>query len=313
LLILFKFIFMDDKKQEETTPVSTDTASNDTSTIKDSVEAVVTTITDSVSESATSAVDAAIEVSDSVVDKVFEVGEAARKPFNIKAYVGAVAVILLISVGLMFVLEKEGRISTGLFSGLISKMEARSPAVRVNDVKISKSEFNSSVKQLTEMAVAQGADASDPAVAAQFKTQAIETLVNAELLRQAAVSEGMTATPEQIETRFNEIRDGIGGAEQLAAKMAEFGVTEVSLRRDIENEFLIQGLFDVKIATSTIEVSETEIAAFYEKAGGVAAGLPPIAEVREQVDAQVRFEKEQVLINAYLQTLKADAEVEILI
>ncbi len=305
---------MDDKKQDETTPVSTDTASNDTQSVIDSAEAVVTDATDSVVEAVAPVVDGVAAAASNATETVVSaVEEGSNKAFNIRAYVGAVAVILVICAGLMFVLEKEGRISTGLFSGVISKMEANSPAARVNDVEISKSEFNSSVQQLTEMAVAQGADAADPAAAAQFKTQAIETLVNAELLRQAAVGEGMTATPEQIETRFNEIRDGIGGAEQLAARMAEFGVTEASLRRDIENEFLIQGLFDSKIDSDAIEISEAEVAAFYEKAGGTAAGLPPLAEVRDQVEAQVRFEKEQVLIGEYLEVLKKDAEVEILI
>jgi SurA N-terminal domain len=295
---------MDDKKQEETNSVSTDTTANETTStqgLETDVAEVVTSVDNTdVKDSATAA-----ETSDTDMP--------AHARFNLRAYVGAVVVILVIGAGLLFVLEKEGRISTGIFSGVIGKMEANAPAALVNDVKISKKEFNSSVEQLTQMAVAQGANATDPAVAAQFRSQAIETLVNAELLRQAALSEGITTSPEAIEGRFNEIRDGIGGAEQLAAKMAEFGVTEESLRHDIENEFLIQNLFNTKIATNTIEVTESEISAFYENAGGAKAGLPPLTDVKAQVDAQIRFEKEQALINAYLETLRADSEVEILI
>ncbi len=300
---------MDDKKQEDNA-VSTDTTANNTSTPVSSEDSVVTSSPiEEVSNSVTQN-----EVEDKTED-VSELSTASHSnsKFNLRAYVGAVVVILVIAVGLVFLLEKEGRISTGLFTGVIEKMEANSPAAVVNDVKISMGEFNSSVEQLTEMSSAQGVDVASPEVVQQIKTQAIDTLVNAELLRQAAVNEGMTATPEQIETRFSEIRDGIGGAEQLAARMVEFGVTEESLRRDIENEFLIQGLFNVKIATNTIEISEDEILAFYNNAGGAEAGLPPLADVRDQVVAQIRFEKEQVLINEYLETLKADSEVEILI
>jgi hypothetical protein len=93
--------------------------------------------------------------------------------------------------------------------------------------------------------------------------------------------------------------------------MAEFGVTEESLRKDIENEFLIQGLFEAKIDSKSITVSEDEIEALYAGAGGAEAGLPPLAEVRDQIVAQIRFDKEQVLINEYLEKIKGDSEVEI--
>lgn len=292
---------MDGKKQEETTGVTIETTPENVVIENDVVEPAVE-----------------VETTEPATDVVVEVTpeEIVAKPhaaFNVKAYVGVVALILVISAGLMFVLEKEGRISTGLFSGIISAIESKSPAARVNGVVISKTDFNSSLRQLNEMAAAQGADTTDPTLLEQNRTQAIETLVNAELLRQAAVEEGMTVTPEEIETRFTEIQDGIGGAELLAERMAEFGVTEVSLRRDIENEFLIQGLFDTKIDSTSIEVSESEITSLYETAGGAAGGLPPLEELREQIEAQVRFEKEQELINTYLETLRTEAKIEVLI
>ncbi len=231
--------------------------------------------------------------------------------FNFRAYVGMVAVILVIGTGLLFLLEKEGRINTGLFSGVIGKMEAGQSAATVNGVKISKEEFDSSLKQLSEMSTAEGIDVTQPDVVAGLRSQAIETLINGELLRQTAIDQGVTVSPDEIEKRFTEIKDGIGGAETLAAKMAEFGVTEESLRRDIENEFLIQGLFDKAIDSDGIDVTEEEIGTLYAEAGGEGAGLPPLSEVREQIVAQIRFDKEQVLINSYIQGLRTASEVEI--
>ena len=118
---------------------------------------------------------------------------------------------------------------------------------------------------------------------------------------------------EQIEARFTEIQDGLGGAEALAARMAEFGVTEESLRRDIENEFLIQGLFDANIDSANLTASEEEIFFLYNQAGGEAAGLPPMADIRDQIEAQVIFDKEQELISAFIEELRADATIEVLI
>lgn len=295
---------MDEKKLEET-GVTTDTTPE---TITGSTEVPQSTqVPGEMSASSEMSSDTTV-----AAEEMVSTG-TTNSVFNIKAYAIAVAVILVICAGLMFILEKEGRISTGLFSGVISKMEASAPAARVNGTVISGAEFASSLEQLTDLSATQGANVTDAAVVAQLRTQAIETLVNAELLRQAAVAEGITTTPEDIENRFVEIRDGIGGAEVLASRMAEFGVTEESLRKDIENEFLIQALFDVKIDSDSIEISETEVADFYTNAGGAEAGLPPLEEVREQIVAQIKFEQEQALINSYLQTLRDAAEVEILI
>lgn len=280
---------MDEKKQEETTGVSVDTTSND---------ALETNI---------SAVEA-VEV-ETVVNEI-ETEPQKQVNYNWRAYAGAVLAIIVVSVGLIFVLEKEGRISTGLFTGVISRMEANKPAALVNDVKIPQSEFNSSLKQLTEMAAKQGADTSDQTA---LRDQAINTLVNGELLRQAAIAAGMTASAEAIEKRFNEIRDGIGGADQLAQRLVEFGVTEESLRRDIENEILIQGLFDSKVGIKDIVVSDEEINGFYESIAAGSKDIPALAEVRTQIEAQIRQEKEQQLINSYIEELRTAAKVEILI
>ncbi len=293
---------MDEKKQEET-GVTTDTTPV---TMTGDAEGTA------LNEVPTSTTDMSSTPSVTVADEMV-MTKTSSHTFNIRAYVLAVAAILLICAGLLFILEKEGRISTGLFSAVIDKMEASAPAARVNGVVISGAEFSSSLQQLTDLSATQGANVTDTEVLAQLRTQAIETLVNAELLRQAAVAEGISATPEDIEGRFNEIKEGIGGEEVLKERMAEFGVTEESLRKDIENEFLIQALFDLRIDSDSIQVSETEISTFYDNAGGTAAGLPPLEEVREQIVAQIKFEQEQTLINAFIEELRNEGEVEILI
>ena len=222
---------MDEKKQEDT-GVTTDT------TPETMTGDLSGTAMNSVSESTTDSSSApTMEASATNSSDETVTSKTGLGAFNVRAYVLAVAAILLICAGLLFVLEKEGRISTGLFSSVIDKMEASAPAARVNGVVITGAEFSSSLEQLTDLSATQGANIADANVLAQLRTQAIETLINAELLRQAAIAEGITVTPEEIEGRFNEIRDGIGGAEVLATRMAEFGVTEESLRKDIENEF----------------------------------------------------------------------------
>ncbi len=229
----------------------------------------------------------------------------------IAKYALAGLAVVIIVVGAAFVLERQGKISTGLFAAFGIGQSA--PVARVNGVTIERSEYDSSLEQLLQMAAQQGVNTTDPAAAEQYKTQALETLVNGELLRQAALEAGMEASVEAIDARFDEIEGGVGGPEELATKMAEFGITTESLRRDIENEILIQGLFDTVIGSNDAPVTDEEISSLYEQLGGSEAGLPPLAEVRDQVAEQIRLERQQTEVSSYIDTLRADAEVEILI
>lgn len=279
---------------------------------EDNLNVTSETETSSLNSESVTTTSVASDVTSDTVDASAVSVNNSGKHFNLKAYIGGVLAILVIFAGLIFALEKEGRISTGIFTDIISKMEDGKPAVIVNGTTITKGDYQSSFDQLSNMSAAQGADLTNPEVVDAFKTQTIDTLVNAELLRQAAVKEGLVASAESIDTRFNEIRDNLGGADVLAARMAEFGVTEEALRRDIENEFLIQQLFDLKVFNA-IEVTEEEVKNLYDQAVSQGTELPPLEEIKEAAIVEIRDGKAQPLINDYIQTLRAGASIEILI
>ncbi len=246
-------------------------------------------------------------------ERVESTGAPVKKTANKYTYAISFVILVIIGFGLVFLLERDGRINTNLFTGIIAEMEAKKPAAKVNGTVIPMSDLNSGVKQLSEAAKAQGQDAESEAAIKQFQDQAIDSLVNGEILRQKAKAEGFSTTTEAIDSRYNEIQTSIGGAEALVAKMAEFGVTEANLRRDIENEIIIQALFDSVVDKDSLEVTEEEIKGFYDQAGGAAAGIPPLEEVRDQIVQQIKQDKEQQQINDYVEKLKTDAKIEILI
>ena len=292
---------MEEKRQDETTPVSTDAVSNEGTVVGAETAQSSPEVASSPAEN---------EIQDQTQG---EVATETKAPFKGMKYVIAVVVVIVIALGLLFVLERDGRVATGVFSGITENMQANLPSAKVNGIVITKSEFDSGVSQLMEAAKSQGADVTDPQILSQFNTQAIETLVNGELLRQAATEKELSVSSEEVDVRFDEIVAGVGGIEVLQERMAEFGIDEDNLRRDIENEILIQGLFDIVIEKDESEVSEEEVLAFYEQAGGEEAGLPPIDDVRAQIEEQIVIGREQEQIGSYLEDLRESADVEILI
>ncbi len=236
---------------------------------------------------------------------------STRSPFTVlKRYGWALVAIVIIGAGLLFVLEREGRVSTGVFSAF----EYNQAVARVNGVKIIKGDYDSSVKQLLQIAAAQGANTSDPAVAEQLKTQAMDTLVNGELLRQAALAANISASSEAVDARYEEVSSSVGGADVLVTRMAEFDITEKSLRRDIENEILIKELIATVIDPNAPQVTDEEITSVYEQAKqGMEddANLPPLAEVKATIAEQIALDRQNIKISEFLESKRAEATIEI--
>jgi SurA N-terminal domain len=225
----------------------------------------------------------------------------------IRTYAIAGLAVVVMGLGLLFILEQQGRVSTGVFSVLLNKQGAA--IAKVNDVKVLKSDYETGLKQLLQEASAGGIDTTEATVLAQYEKQALDTLINGELLRQAALEASFIAEAEAIEARFSEISSGVGGAEALAAKMAEFGITEQTLRRDIENEILIQQLLQTVLSETEKEaLSDSDIEAYYEGLGGEAAGIPPLSEIKDQLTQ--RLQEERVVTN-YIETLREKATIEL--
>ncbi|MEZ4104152.1 MAG: SurA N-terminal domain-containing protein [Candidatus Paceibacterota bacterium] len=235
-----------------------------------------------------------------------------KKKVSLKSYAIAAVLVIIISLGLLFMLERGGYVNTGLFAAVIESMETKKPAAKVNGEVITKGDLDSGVKQLVEIASLQGMDVSDDAMKEQFENQALDTLINGEILRQKAISEGVEAKESDIDNRFSEISEGVGGDEVLEERMAEFGISKETLRKDIENEILIQGLFD-NLFPETIEVTDEDVTTFYEENGGEAGGLPPLEDIKEQIIEQIRVNKENEQVGQYIEELRQEAEIEILI
>jgi peptidyl-prolyl cis-trans isomerase SurA len=258
---------------------------------------------------------ASVTAPDTSATSVVTASSNAKKQL-LTQYGIATIVILLMGAGLAYALEQQGRIETGIFDKMSEVVSPSPAAAIVNGKKITQAEYDKNLAQLQTAATAQGADLTDEAIQSQVKQQAIDVLVNTELLRQAAYADGAMVTDEQIEARYQEILTSIGGQEALDAKMVELSITEEALRKDIEGEILIQGHLSKSVDLSAVTVTEKELTDAYAQISGTATAgvtVPPLAEIKTQLEAQLKTNKEQELVNAYITKLREGAEIEVLI
>jgi hypothetical protein len=76
----------------------------------------------------------------------------------IKQYSIALGIVLVMGVGLLYALEQQGRVHTGIFTALTEIVTPTPVAATVNGVDIPLASYEKNLKQLEEAAVQQGND-----------------------------------------------------------------------------------------------------------------------------------------------------------
>lgn len=226
------------------------------------------------------------------------------------AYITSAIVVVAIILGVIFMMEQQGKLSTGIFVDS-DGISPKSTIATVNGVDIKGADLTTSINQITTTAQLQGIDTTDPSVQANIQTQAVEMLINTELLKQEAVERGIEISDEQVQARIDLLVTEIGSKEALEERMTALGIDEDTLRKDVKSELLIQTLLDEVFAEANIEITEEEVAEVYQNAGGLEADLPDLEEVRVQVEAQIKASKEQQIVDSFVTELRTDAEVNL--
>lgn len=229
----------------------------------------------------------------------------------IKQYVIAGVIIILMGGGLLYALEAQGRIQTNVFGSINALITPTPLAAIVNGVEISVADFEKNKSQLEKAAQGQGADIANASIQDEIKKQAIDVLVNTELLKQSAVQAGIAVTPEQIADRRAKIVESVGGEDKLQEKMTELNITAESLASDIESEILIQTYLAKAVDVSKVTIDPKEVQAIYDQANTPDAKLPPLAQVKAEIEAKIRSDKEQEMVNAFIDTLRSNATIEV--
>lgn len=303
-----------EETQAETTPVSNvvtnSSVSGDissTDTVVKSPAGVIETTVDTKSDTS---------VADLTGEVVLAQTATGAPRTALRQYFIAGALLVIMGGVVWYGLEQQGRIHTGIFAKIQSIVVPEKAAAVVNGTKITMADYEKNRQQIIASAQQQGLDTTDPKAVADINSQAIDVLVNTELLRQAATEAGVTVTSDQIEARYEEVVKSVGGADELTKRMTTLGITDESLRKDIKGEILIQSYLSTAVDTSTVTVDSSEVQATYNHAVASstdASTIPPLQNVQSQIEAQLKIAKQQDMINAYIKTLKDKADIQILI
>lgn len=181
---------------------------------------------------------------------------------------------------------------------------------KVNGQEITKQNLEDTKKRLTS-----GQDLSglDEATMSQLETQALETLISAELIKQAAREAQISVTDEQVSTELTSIKGQFQDDATYQQALVLQGITEQKLTEDLANDLLINAYITQKVDFSSITVTDEEIQSLYDQEKEINPEVAPLDSLSDQIRAFVTQQKQQEIIAAHVAELRAAAEVEILI
>ena len=226
------------------------------------------------------------------------------KTSNLNMWIGIVVAVMALILGYVF-LFTDSKLSDMMPFG-------RDTVALVNGEAIKQIEFQNSIKNVTDAYVQQGIDVTDPATIEVIESEAVKRLINTELLLQAANKAGYTADDERVAGQLTILKEEFGGDEALEARLAELNLTEEMLYNDVREQIIVGDYLEKETAVGTVAVSEEEISTFYENLKGqYGEQLPPLEDIKTQIEADVRIQKQQAVLSEVLADLRAVADVEV--
>ncbi len=195
-----------------------------------------------------------------------------------------------------------------------SESESEQVVAIVNGKEVPYSDYEKALEDIRSGFTQQGLDVNDEAIAAQIKEQALNATINRAIILEKAAEAGINPSDEEVDGEYQKVVDSVGGEETLALALANLGRSVEELRGDLEKQLVIDRYVKENTTYESLSVSDEEVSSYYENIKAANGDeLPPLSEVMEALRSELLFQKQQQVVSEFVDTLRADATVEILI
>jgi hypothetical protein len=210
---------------------------------------------------------------------------------------------------------------TGAFSqipAIAADLPHYDRAALVNGVLITRADFHTELSRLERLRAA-GDKVPDPVETARLKKEALENLINRELLFQEASREGIRAPGAEVDEEINGLKKQFAQDSEYLSTLGEMGLSEASIRDQITRGMTINKFIDDRFGKKVM-ISDADIEYYYDghreefkAAGQKPAAFAPLSEAREMIRRKIRQERVERELSPYVKQLRNRAKVEVLL
>lgn len=195
---------------------------------------------------------------------------------------------------------------------------------KVNDNSISTVEYEDLVKMMKSSYESQGVDFNTEegkTFLDQIQTQAINSLVQEEVLFQEAKEKGFEASDETVNEQIEAVKSQFPSEEEFSVELEKQNLTEDKYKEMVTKEIVISEFLQSEIKEVTI--SEEELQAAYDQyvdqmkqmaeQTGEETEIPDFEDSKEQLEMQLSQQNQQEQMSKIIEELLEENEVEIYI
>ncbi|RBP65029.1 peptidyl-prolyl cis-trans isomerase SurA [Brevibacterium sanguinis] len=190
----------------------------------------------------------------------------------------------------------------------------------VNGTKITKDEFVPLFQTQFQQMSMQAQQSGQPVDEKQLKTQTAENMVSTELLSQEAEKRGISISDKEVDKGLKEAAESSQMSEKdFLAAMKQQGLDEAAVDSQLKTQLGIEAL--IADEYGEFKVSDEEVGAAYQQAktqqeqmgaqSGQGGQMPPLEDVRPQLEEQVKSQKSTEATQEYAGKLRKEADVTI--
>jgi hypothetical protein len=210
----------------------------------------------------------------------------------------------------------EDSAATGVSSAVPTEAPAgvqTGPVAIVNGEEIAREDFDLQVRQLEASYRQQGFPLPQGEELRQLQQQVVAQLVQQRLMLQESEARGITAEPQEVEAQYEAAVSSFPDEAAFNQTLEDQGLTKDEVVGLIADGIKVEKLLIAVIAEAQLAPpSEEELRQFYDQASQQQQ-LPPFEEVRTEVEAEVQSQRENEVLQSFVQDLEAAGTVEILL
>lgn len=183
---------------------------------------------------------------------------------------------------------------------------------RVNGVEILSNDVDNQTQALINSSLPPGVTDVPAELETEARKQALQIMINQEILYQTAVGSGVEVSDEDIQSQIDSIIQRFPSEAEYKTALAADNISEDILRQDIKKQLTVQKYVDTVVDTDGITASEEEIQALYDKYSEAQENMPALEDIQEQLQAEIVQGKFNTQISAIIDQLREQADIEIL-
>jgi len=162
----------------------------------------------------------------------------------------------------------------------LKDLAAEDVVVTVNGKTFTKADVEKKMGEIAQQFGGQVPPGAEPQVA----QQALDRLVDEELLLKAAIDEGVTASDEEIQQQYDTFAGRAPSPEEFTTALTSMGFTEESFRAELAKNLKFEKLLTSKLSTAEA-VTDADVEVYYN-------------ENQEQFQVQEQVQASHILINS---------------